>query len=349
MHDLSGVKVERNARVPTLADKGRKREIDVLLTADIAGYTVQIAFECKNERARIGAPKIDAFIGRLTDVGIPLRQGIYVSASGYTTGAVSRAVAEGIRPLVLTGLTKDGLTAAVSQAFQSVVYLLLHVVSLRVANSIPSTLDPGQMLVLYDAEGKFCGSIPDLIWQKWLSGESFSTIGEYEVPLTIPPGWHQVVNGNIRPIVSASARCHVIGLVFTIEGQTRQHLLVNASDKRIEKLHVDALFDTPQEVYPVTVVQSETELDELVKRPASVNVSMGRVSLPRIRIGNVLYWPPSERTVRIVTERMRAFEAGLIPDPRPFDIAELEGTDLQSMWEPIWSQHPRTTIRSNDT
>jgi len=39
--------------------------------------------------------------------------------------------------------------------------------------------------------------------------------------------------------------------------------------------------------------------------------------------------------MKLLTERIQAFESGLIPDPRPFNIAELEGTDLSAIFEPI--------------
>jgi hypothetical protein len=37
---------------------------------------------------------------------------------------------------------------------------------------------------------------------------------------------------------------------------------------------------------------------------------------------------------------MQAFEAGLIADPRPFNIVELEGTDLAAIFEQISATHP---------
>ncbi len=88
MHDHPGVTVERNRRLPPASGLGGKREIDVLITAIVAGYPVQMAVECKNEAEAIGSPKIDAFIGKLQHVGIPPQQGIYISANGYTTGAI---------------------------------------------------------------------------------------------------------------------------------------------------------------------------------------------------------------------------------------------------------------------
>src|SRR5438309_1218933 len=64
MHDQPGVTVERNRRLPPVSGRGIKREIDVLLTAKVAGYPVQMAIECKNEATAIGSPMIDAFVGK---------------------------------------------------------------------------------------------------------------------------------------------------------------------------------------------------------------------------------------------------------------------------------------------
>src|SRR5947209_2350303 len=97
MHDQPGITVELNRRLLPLNGKGVKREIDVLLTGTIANYRVQMAIECKNENAPIGSPMIDAFVGKLQYVGIPPQQGIYISASGYTIGAIERATAAGMR------------------------------------------------------------------------------------------------------------------------------------------------------------------------------------------------------------------------------------------------------------
>lgn len=55
---------------------------------------------------------------------------------------------------------------------------------------------------------------------------------------------------------------------------------------------------------------------------------------------SAMYWPPSERATTKAAEMMQAYEAGEIPDPRPFRFDEMEGMDLNTMFEPIWSGHP---------
>jgi Restriction endonuclease len=91
MHEGEGVKVERNVKLPPIGSQAPKREIDVLLSAEICGYPVRWAFECKNEKKRIGVLYIDAFVGKLQDVGIPPQFGIFVTTSDYSKGAIEQA------------------------------------------------------------------------------------------------------------------------------------------------------------------------------------------------------------------------------------------------------------------
>lgn len=334
MHELSGVSVERNVCLPGAGP--RKREIDVLVSGSLGGYPVRIAIECKNEKRPVGAPKVDAFVGKLMDVGIPLQHGIFVSASGYTNGAVARAQSAGLRTLVLTGLDEARLASSVAEAFQSVTYLLLDVVRITVANNVPSVHHPQDILVFYDRDGCPRGSLPDLIWQQWLRGELPATIGEHEINAPVPDGWCTLVDGKAEPVLGAWFGVRVLGLVITIRGRSEQHLLVNAADKTVERLQVRATFDDDDGAYPVNTVQTESELSELLSKSGGLTLDIGRIRLPRIRL-NSMYWPPSERTARKVSQLMEAFLAGRGPDPRPMEFAAIEGTDLRTIWEPTCS------------
>src|SRR5262249_49938492 len=75
MHESPGLAVERNVFLPIPGEPGSHREIDVLVSGSFAGYPMRLAFECKNERGPVGRDKIDAFDGKLRDVGIPTQQG----------------------------------------------------------------------------------------------------------------------------------------------------------------------------------------------------------------------------------------------------------------------------------
>src|SRR5947209_2491928 len=87
MHESDGAKVERNVKLPPLGSQEPTREIDVLLSSEVCGYPVRWAFECKNWKKRIGVEYIDAFVGKLQDIGIPAQFGIFVTTSDYSKGA----------------------------------------------------------------------------------------------------------------------------------------------------------------------------------------------------------------------------------------------------------------------
>src|SRR6266699_1308500 len=154
------VKVEQNVRLPPVLHKtGRAREVYVLLTREIAGHAVQIAIECKNEQRPIDTPAIDTFAKKLQRVGVP--NGIYVSASGYTKDA--------IETFTLKDLTNEVFYASIVAAFESIVYLFCQVVTVYVTTQ--SETYSLLQAPFYDKNGKRCGALGDLIWQKWINEE----------------------------------------------------------------------------------------------------------------------------------------------------------------------------------
>lgn len=337
MHEGPDVTVKRNVRLPVRGSSTRKREIDVLITGGLSGYPVRIAIECKNERESIGAPRIDQFVGKLDDVGIPPQYGIYVSASGYTSGAIERAQAAGIRPLTLRGLTHDKLESEVRAALQSIVYLLLAVRELRM-DVTEATRDPDPRPIFYDRNGRVCGSLNDLVWWAWQDGQIESKIGMSDLELTVPPEWNYQEGGKIVGVATARATVQVLGVIVTIGGQVKEHALVDASQDKVEKWHAEVAFDTGQRTYPVTVVSTEEELETALKGTAATRLSLGRIRLPRIRF-NIMYWPPSERVMRTLWGLRRAYEDGLLAEEPTFTFEQLEGTDLRAIFEPIWEHY----------
>lgn len=349
MHDQPNVTVKLNQRLPPMNGKGRqKREIDVLLTGDIAGYPIRMAIECKNEKKPIGSEKIDAFAGKLKYVGIPPQQGIFISPTGYTKGAIERATADGIKTLTLRGLTDKKLFDTIASAFQSVIYLLLHTISLNATNEIQSSNFGGiEAFSFYDEDGKLVALLPDLIWKMWLSGQIPTTLGEHKLIIPIPSNLYQLVNGKmvsateITHALGATVRVH--GLVVTLEGEAKEYTLINAANEAPEKSLIDVSFNASGKTLPVTSFQSEEELQAYVSQARGIRLTFGRIPLPRI-IHNNFYWPPSERVVRIFEGRWHQFLAGEITNPGLLDFQEVEGTDLKSIWEPIWEEHPAGQI-----
>jgi hypothetical protein len=313
----------------------RTREIDVLLESDVAGYPVRIAVECKNEKTPIGSKPIDESIGKLDDLGIPRQQGIYVSASGYRRTAIDRAQKAEIRLLKMEGLTKDRLSAAVVEAFQSIVYLLEVIREISIVNSIDRQLTPVEFHTLYNSDGQWSGMPADLIWECWYhGGKPDSTLGEHQLQLEVPQGWHQIVDGQRVAILSMTAKVHVVGSVVTLPGNAEHLSLVDASNAALERTLINTSFDTSRPQYPVTMLRTEEDLEAFTQRSCGLHVAIGRFRLPRIHAGPC-YRPPSERTAQKLGALMHAFMAGKVPDPRPIDIREIEGTDMGVLWEPI--------------
>jgi restriction endonuclease len=345
MHDHPDVQVERNVRLLARGKAKRRREIDVLVSRAIAGYPVRIAIECKNEDAAIGSPKIDAFVGKLLDVGIPPQHGIFVSASGYTTGAIARAEEAGIRPLVLSGLNKEELSNEVSKAFQSIIYLLLQVLNYQANFENPVSFQPSDQPNFFDEKGDFCGVIPDLIWQNWVNGEIPDTIGDHKMQIEIPENWTCIAYGKPEKIISTEANVRIQGLVTTLTGTTNAYALKNASNDIVEKQYLEASFNKPSGRQPVQVFNTEQELVDFENRnDAAFNAVLGRIRLPRIQVGDIR-WPISERVATLMLRIKRAYEAGLIPEPQISNIANIEGSDMEAFWEPIWSVHPASKAR----
>ncbi len=114
--------------------------------------------------------------------------------------------------------------------------------------------------------------------------------------------------------------------------------LVNAADGTIDRFDAQATWKAGEERYSLRTFTSEAGLEEFLSSERRSHL-ITRWWLPRIRFWNMMYWPPSQRVADIIKDRMEAFQRGLIPDPRPFNFAELEGSDLGAAWEPISSDY----------
>ncbi|CAA9553224.1 MAG: hypothetical protein AVDCRST_MAG70-1098 [uncultured Thermomicrobiales bacterium] len=346
LHESPGVNIQVRVMLPTLSNPGRKREFDVLLTGQLAGDAVRVAIECKNEGQAIGVEPMDAFVGKLQDAGIPSRHGVYVSASGYTSGAVERAAAAGIQPLVLEGLTQDRLAMAVREAYQSVIYLLVDLTGVTIESTDPDELldqtDMHWMFPFRDEAGAIVGSVYDLVWDRWRAGDPPSILGVYRQSLTVPPDWRYVNADRVVPIAVA-ATVRVLGLVITMPGQAEEVALLDPVTRADERNRFRLSFDVDQSAFPVKTVRTDEELEQhlFAGLPPWV-VEVGRIRLPRIRVFHKFYWPPSERFMKAMDERGRALlDAGVDPSAtfeRTF--MEIEGPDLTTIWDSIWEGHP---------
>jgi hypothetical protein len=339
LHEGSGVKIEQNVRLPSLLNPKRKREIDILLSGTISGYPIRIAIECKNYKSIIDAPKIDAFVGKLQQIGIPSQHGVFVSAHGFTSGAIDRAKEAGIKPLLLAGLTADRLAAELFSAVQSVVYLLLEITAITVKNNLKEIPHIGFLWFLYDKDKKMRGSIPDLVWKLWLEGKIEPIIGETELDVSIPDDWQNLIDGELKPIISAKLKLRVKGLVARIQGRATQYALIDPSEKQLNRFRIDVKFDTSETIIPIHPISSEDELQKyLDEQLEPIKLNLGRFMLPRINF-HYLYWPLSESAFKaFYSLSQKCYQENRTPTVA--ELEEIEGKDLSTLWEPPWEQNP---------
>lgn len=87
-------KVLHNVKLPDKHTK-RPRQRDVWIEAQIGNhYPIRILVSCKKYRRKVNQQHVDAFIGEVISAGA--HKGVLYSASGFTTGAIEKANAEGI-------------------------------------------------------------------------------------------------------------------------------------------------------------------------------------------------------------------------------------------------------------
>ncbi len=339
MHEEYGVKVEQNVFLAAQDGGGRTREIDVLLSSEVAGYPIRVAIECKNEKGRVGIDEMDEYIGKLGDVGIPTQNSVFVSASGYTSDAILRAQKVGIKTAVLRDAT-DSLPQQIRKAFQSIIYLLLTITNIQVQSDAEGPVLAGEMLFFRNQDGRVCGAIPDLVWHEWRSGNISDQLGNQQIEVTIPSEWLHIVNGQVLRLPKVKVDVQITGHMVSFPGSVSRHLLVNASDQKVAKWQIQAKFERPQGTYSVQSFLTEEEFQKIPKQESGIEVIVTRMRLPRIRWGP-LYWPPSGGAVdRLVALTRQALAEGRTLDLSSMDLAALEGTDLRKVWEPIWKEHP---------
>jgi hypothetical protein len=142
MHEVPGVLVEKRKKLPVLVSdmrRRRRREIDVLITANLAGYPVRLGIGCKNEAKPLDTAAVDNFVRILTETGLPVQLGILVSAKGYTKDALDAAKVAGIRTLVFEGLSADRLEQEINAALQSTGLFADHANEPQLAPLCPGT------------------------------------------------------------------------------------------------------------------------------------------------------------------------------------------------------------------
>ena len=308
-----------------------------------------LAVEAKNHKRPKDVGVVGRFRDHLDDVGLAPQQGILVSASGFTSGALARAEELGMRTYELSGLAADKLSEAIREAFQLVVCVVPFMSRLSVVSEVPGEASTAEVMALYDAEGRHVGSIPDLLWMRWLEGEPGSTLGEHELEIAVPEGWHARAGGEPARVLSVSAKVGVRAAVIEMPGTATGVALVDPQRRGVRKARATARFENGPGEYPVRNFREEGELSAYLEgQDAAFRVTVGRIRAPRVRLEHI-YWPPSERVARRIKQLERFHRAGRIA-MSPKNLRGVEGTDLRAVWDPIVRGHPALEYlgRKND-
>jgi tetratricopeptide (TPR) repeat protein len=339
LHREKGVKVETNVYLtPRSGDETRKREVDVLLTRDVAGYPVRIAIQCKNYGKPITIGQLGEFKDLLEDVGIPHQHGIIVCINGYQKGAERRAKELGIKTFIFEGLNQSRLQIAIQETFQFFVHLLLVVEEINVQSAIP---DSYYLYRFCDEDGNFCGFISDLIVSHWRNGKIPMKLGEYSINLNLPQGWYHIYDRKFISPISLAAKVRVVAYLAQMEGKLSEYKLKEAKSNKVEKFHLQADFDTLNNLIKSSKEEpifTEEELTQLKGNPkASIE---HRIRLPKIFWINHLE-PVGKRAWNFIKNESLKFDPDEAEELPQLSFEEIEGdvftamSDKAAMGEPV--------------
>jgi hypothetical protein len=174
---------------------------------------------------------------------------------------------------------------------------------------------------------------------RWLEGEPELVLGEHELKIVIPEGWHARANGERARVLSVSAKVEISAAVVELPGTATSVALADPKGRGVRKVRAAARFEGAPGQYPIRNFDDESGLAAYLDgQRATFKVTVGRIRAPRIRVNHV-YWPPSERVARRMKQLEKFPRAGRI-GMSPENLQGVEGTDLRTIWEPIVRGYP---------
>jgi Restriction endonuclease len=324
LHEIPGCTVEKRTRVPVPSDPSESREIDVLLTGIGLGlgYPLRRAIECKNWAAKVDVETIEAFLSKLRDVEIPAPLSIFVSASGYTRGAIRRGTKEGLRLFELTGLNEDRLSSATENAFQYLVYLLPIVEQVQQFGDKSDERLVIKCLRYLDPKTGGTHYALDNLWKKWLQEEGLRTLGLHHVRFDIPQDPSLFKDGEEVEPRTIFFRLRVAAAVVEIEGAATNHKLIDAKTRAVEKHRLR--FDFSPHTSRVKVFETEAAVQEFLDTSgAKPKLVVSGIPLPRLMYMQ-FYWPPTLESINRSKEIQSRGESPTFEN--------VEGDDLGQAW-----------------
>lgn len=164
-------------------NSGRRRQIDVLVRQQVGQYEIQIAIECKDTKSKVGAPDVEAFVGKLDDVGV--QKGVMVCPHGFSAPAKKTALAKRID--LYSPVDTEPHKWQVNPTIPAICDFRSASMAFNISSNHPSPFClPGDFCsecVAYDKEGNELGTMLDAAISKWNDGHFPTEPGEYNLPV----------------------------------------------------------------------------------------------------------------------------------------------------------------------
>lgn len=288
-HNDKNLKVEMNKKI-----KGR--EIDVLISTVIAGYQeIFIPIECKNRSKPIKAEMIDAYVGKLNQIGLSTQNAIFVSTNGYESGAYSSAKYYGIKLLELEGLNDDRLSELFYEAIQSIFYVL----PLYVNHSFLSSNDRPTLFFLDKNSNKQL-HLFDFAYKLWNDFNLEKNLGL----ITLNTGKLDNIycintDGKLSKCDEIIVTFKLVCYVFSFKGNAKHLKLIDSNSNQIERENINASFGKK---FDISLFENSEELDLFINdRNEKLKLNTKYLKFPKIRVRNIFY-PFSEKVQSMVSK-----------------------------------------------
>ena len=323
LHKTPGLEVEQNYSYPVEEveeGEAETRDIDVLVSAKRAEVNIEFAIECKNLGSKVGVELIDAFVGKLDDIGMPASQGIFVAVNGYTRPALRRAAKAGIRPLLLRGLTEDRLESAYEKAFRYVIYLMPE---LGLIASFDNSTDSRSVVeMLSYGLGHQAGTrelIVNKVWEKWFNGDIPRAIGCHAFRLRMYAAEPEV-EGEVKDFFP---QVNVLGVVVETRGKVSRHDLDDAPTGATVRSRVEMGFaDNGRS--NLRFFGTTKALEGFLDSRQASRITIGVIPMPRLQFQS-FFWPISNKAWQ------RAMD--LLGQGETLSFEKVEGLDLSASWD----------------
>ncbi len=139
----------------------KKRQIDILITGEIAGCSLRTIIECRDYNSKLSIGQVDGFESKMKDVNANV--GIMVTTKGFSSKAISKAKRLGISLLTAHEILND------KWRFDQNIQILIKEISPKELSAHFSGIRPHNGTIKFDYVVNDI-NIYDLIKKKWADG-----------------------------------------------------------------------------------------------------------------------------------------------------------------------------------